>query len=264
MRKGPALAIAAALGLSACLSFKPVEYREPLARGVQPPSPDEAAREAQRLFGSGLVYGEGGLVSALQPVAAAPDALVFHYPKAGPSGVTCRPAELAPTIQDYGASTVPSSRFLVRLGGGCPMAVGFPTVDSATSLLDALTTLKHVAKGESLAVADTPADAAAFEKAVAFYRAQATRPALPEDARRFKVQAEAAVREKRDGDAVDLYAKALRIAPWWPDGHYNRALLLADEGLKADAILEMKKYLRLEPNASDARAAQDKIYEWGG
>jgi hypothetical protein len=29
-----------------------------------------------------------------------------------------------------------------------------------------------------------------------------------------------------------------------------------------DAILNMKKYLMLVPDAEDARSAQDKIYEW--
>jgi hypothetical protein len=29
-----------------------------------------------------------------------------------------------------------------------------------------------------------------------------------------------------------------------------------------DAIYHMKKYLLLVPDASDARGAQDKIYEW--
>lgn len=60
---------------------------------------------------------------------------------------------------------------------------------------------------------------------------------LPEDLRRYRVQAEDAVANKRFEDAADLYAKALAAAPWWADGH---------------------------PQAADARDAADRIYAWEG
>jgi hypothetical protein len=105
---------------------------------------------------------------------------------------------------------------------------------------------------------------AAFEAVAKSYHEAAVKPVLGEDARRYKVQAEAAIREKRFADAVAAYGKALDIAPWWPDGHYNRALILAELGKFAQAARELKQYLILVPNAPDARAAQDKIYEWEG
>jgi hypothetical protein len=40
------------------------------------------------------------------------------------------------------------------------------------------------------------------------------------------------------------------------------ALLSAQQDRFQEAIGYMKKYLLLEPNSSDARGAQDKIYEW--
>jgi hypothetical protein len=64
--------------------------------------------------------------------------------------------------------------------------------------------------------------------------------------------------------AANLYARALYIAPWWPEGHFNAALILGDLRQYDKAIDHMTKYLALVPNAADARAAQDKIYAWEG
>jgi hypothetical protein len=54
----------------------------------------------------------------------------------------------------------------------------------------------------------------------------------------------------------------LDIAPWWPEGHFNRALIMGETKKYWDAMREMKRYLLLVPDAPDARAAQDKIYQW--
>jgi len=106
------------------------------------------------------------------------------------------------------------------------------------------------------------AELAEFEKAASTYRNTTPKPVLAEEARKFKVQAESAVREKNFADAAALYDKALTMAPWWPEGHFNRAIVLSETGQYATAIVEMKRYLLLVPDAPDARAAQDKIYEW--
>jgi hypothetical protein len=90
----------------------------------------------------------------------------------------------------------------------------------------------------------------------------AANTALPEEANRYKVQAEGAVRDKEFNDVADLYAAALKIAPWWPAGHFNRALVLGEAGDYEMAAREMNYYLQLVPGASNARAAQDKIYDW--
>jgi tetratricopeptide (TPR) repeat protein len=76
------------------------------------------------------------------------------------------------------------------------------------------------------------------------------------------VQAEFAFEQKRLQDAARLYAEALKIAPWWPEGRFNRALLLAEVGQYRGAISEMRRYLQLVPDAPGARAAQDRIYRW--
>ena len=52
------------------------------------------------------------------------------------------------------------------------------------------------------------------------------------------------------------------IAPWWPEGHFNEALVLSELRYYGKAIEHMKKYVALVPDAPNARAAQDKIYVW--
>ena len=53
-----------------------------------------------------------------------------------------------------------------------------------------------------------------FEAVVSQYRAANPKPELSEAGRKFRVQAEFAVQEKRFDKAVELYGKALEIAPW--------------------------------------------------
>jgi tetratricopeptide (TPR) repeat protein len=88
------------------------------------------------------------------------------------------------------------------------------------------------------------------------------KPVLPEQVRRFRVVAELAVREKRFADAATAYEKGLELAPWWAQGHFDAALILAEIYYYKDAINHMRQYLALSPDAKDARAVQDKIYEW--
>ena len=107
------------------------------------------------------------------------------------------------------------------------------------------------------------AEEAGFREIADRYR-NARKTESSREARKYKVQAERAVENKRFGEAADRYADALVAAPWWPEGHFNRALILGEMGHYGKAIKEMKKYLMLVPDAADARAAQDRIYEWEG
>lgn len=109
---------------------------------------------------------------------------------------------------------------------------------------------------------EVPSEAAAFEAEAKKYRGLAVKPAMPEEANKYRAQAEFAFQQKRFEDAVDLYGKALKIAPTWPDGHYNRALILGELARYEEAKREMKRYLLLAPEAADAREAQDRIYQW--
>lgn len=122
-------------------------------------------------------------------------------------------------------------------------------------LADALYALRHYRIEES-ATGDK------FHEVVAQYRALEVKPAIPEDVRKFRVQAEFAAQQKRYDDAIRFYGEGVKIAPWWAQGHFNRALLLGERGRYREAAASMNKYLQLEPGAPDARAAQDKIYQW--
>jgi formylglycine-generating enzyme required for sulfatase activity len=110
------------------------------------------------------------------------------------------------------------------------------------------------------ALADTTNDP--FQEVVAKYLAANPKPVLSEEARKFKVQAEFLAQEKQFDKAIELYGKALNIAPWWSEGHFKLALILGESKKYRNAMVEMKRYLLLAPEGSDARTAQDKLYQW--
>lgn len=101
-----------------------------------------------------------------------------------------------------------------------------------------------------------------FAATLVQYSDRAARPAFPEEARRHKVQAEAAVQDRRIDDAIRSYVSAVRVAPWWPEGYFNLALLNGESGRPEEAVRMMKRFLALEPGHPQARAAQDRIYVW--
>lgn len=138
--------------------------------------------------------------------------------------------------------------------------VFWPREELAREFADAMYALARYARGASTPV--DPAAEAEFSNVAARYRQATVKPEFPEAVRRFRVQAEAAVRDKEFDEAADFYAEALKLAPWWAEGHFNRALILGELKEYGGAMSEMKKYLALVPDAANARAAQDKIYEW--
>jgi tetratricopeptide (TPR) repeat protein len=104
---------------------------------------------------------------------------------------------------------------------------------------------------------------ALFEAKAAQYRTLKVKPPVTEEQRRFIVQANAANQQKDYGAAIDLYLKAVDLDPVsYPGAYFNLALLSAQVERFGAAISFMKQYLLLEPDAKDARNAQDKIYEW--
>jgi tetratricopeptide (TPR) repeat protein len=103
---------------------------------------------------------------------------------------------------------------------------------------------------------------ARFEETLEKYRDPASRPAFPEEARRYKVQAEQAVQNKRFVEAVNGYVMAVRTAPWWSEGYYNLALLNGELEQQEEAVRMMKRFIVLEPQSPLARAAQDQVYRW--
>lgn len=95
------------------------------------------------------------------------------------------------------------------------------------------------------------------------YQTLTEKPTISEEQRKYIVQANA-LNDKEDyQSAVQYYDKAFSLNPVsYPSGYYNLALIAGLAGNYNYAILNMKKYLLLLPNAQDAREAQDKIYGW--
>jgi len=104
-----------------------------------------------------------------------------------------------------------------------------------------------------------------FEPVAANYRSLEIKPQVPEEQRKFIVQANSFNEQKNFRKAIELYLKATEVDQTsYPDAYSNLALLSAQVGNYYQAVYYMKKYLMLVPEASDARAAQDKIYVWQG
>lgn len=169
---------------------------------------------------------------------------------------------------EYSKLPIPPLAFSVKKGS----SIGFPTpkkyeklwvmgasFEDGKQLLDALFVLKNTNQ-----TAEDKKELEAFGPIAEKYKALTAKPPLNEDARKYLVQATNAADEKRYMDGIDLLAKALAIDPAYPLAHFNRALLWAQVSMYGAAILEMKEYLLLVPDAKDARASQDKIYEWEG
>jgi len=88
------------------------------------------------------------------------------------------------------------------------------------------------------------------------------RPPITEEMRRYAVEAESLIKQKRFSDAAKIYAEALRRWPWWSQARYMRALVLGELKRYTYAAKEMTRYLQLEPSAPDYRRLQDQVYEW--
>lgn len=102
-----------------------------------------------------------------------------------------------------------------------------------------------------------------FKKETEQYQPNGQKSIISEEQRKFIVQANAANDKKEYNSALKLYQKAMGINAFsYPQAYNNMALLAAQINDFAYAIFNMKKYLMLVPKAEDARAAQDKIYEW--
>jgi hypothetical protein len=102
-----------------------------------------------------------------------------------------------------------------------------------------------------------------FKPLAAKYRSLVSQPTMSENQRKLIVQANVFTEKMQYDQAINMLNEALSIDPIaYPTGYTNLALLFARLKKYDDAILNMKKYLLLEPDAADARESQDKIYEW--
>jgi tetratricopeptide (TPR) repeat protein len=147
-----------------------------------------------------------------------------------------------------------------NIQGNYIVEIHLPTAEQAQRVAIALLRWNMSTLAEREAFPDT--EQQQFASIAAAYRSHTPRETIGEDVRRTKIAAETAVQDKRFSDAIDAYEDGLKLAPWWPEGHFNAALLLGDLHYYDEAVSHMKKYLALVPDAPDARAAQDRIYAW--
>jgi tetratricopeptide (TPR) repeat protein len=102
-----------------------------------------------------------------------------------------------------------------------------------------------------------------FRQVADYYQTLIEKPTISEEQRKYIVQANALNDNKDYTAAIQYYDKSIAVNPLsYPAGYYNLALIASLAGNYSYAILNMKKYLLLLPNAADAREAQDKIYGW--
>ncbi len=95
------------------------------------------------------------------------------------------------------------------------------------------------------------------------YRSLKEKPLVSEEQRKYIVQANGFNEQKIYKKAIELYKKAIEVDQTaYTAAYSNLALLSAQVGKFDAAIFYMKKYLMLEPDVTDARSAQDKIYLW--
>ena len=133
-------------------------------------------------------------------------------------------------------------------------------LSTAQKLADALLFMQQQAKNE---IDQETRRLALFEPLAAEYRSLKLKPRMPEEQRKFVVQADSLNQQKEYAKAIEQYQKAIEINPTsYPGAYFNLALLSAQTKSFRSAIFYMKHYLLLEPSAKDARTAQDKIYEW--
>jgi tetratricopeptide (TPR) repeat protein len=102
-----------------------------------------------------------------------------------------------------------------------------------------------------------------FKPIAAQYSALKAKPTVSEEQRKYIVQANGYNELKNYTKAIELYRKAVETDQTaYPAAFSNLALLSAQLNESDAAIYYMKKYLMLEPDATDARNALDKIYLW--
>ena len=90
-------------------------------------------------------------------------------------------------------------------------------------------------------------------------------PVISEEAERFMARGTAAVKNAKNPDdfkdAVNEFEKATLAAPWLASAYYNLGIARDKAGLYADAIKSLNLYLSASPDAADAKAVKNLIYE---
>jgi tetratricopeptide (TPR) repeat protein len=102
-----------------------------------------------------------------------------------------------------------------------------------------------------------------FKSLARKYQSASEKPVMNEEQRKLFVQGNSLNKQLDYEGALTYYEKAFSLNPVsYPEGYYNCAIIAALDEKYEFAILNMKKYLLLMPDARDSVAARDKIYEW--
>jgi tetratricopeptide (TPR) repeat protein len=110
-----------------------------------------------------------------------------------------------------------------------------------------------------------PNDFALREKIIRHVQTMRPAPVIPEEAERYMARGAAAVKNAKSAkdfrDAVNEFEKATLAAPWMASANYNLGIARDKAGMYADAMKSLKLYLLAAPEASDAKAVKNLIYE---
>jgi P2-related tail formation protein len=109
-----------------------------------------------------------------------------------------------------------------------------------------------------------PSDDALREKVVQTATSLDPAPAVPEEARRNLIEGMTLHQEAKTPEdekiALEVFAKALQIAPWWADVYLGQSISQELTGQLDDAEKSLHFYLLSGPSEEKARSAQDHIY----
>lgn len=110
----------------------------------------------------------------------------------------------------------------------------------------------------------TPNDGALREQIIKLAQTLKPAPAIPEEAREPFVMGATVLKKASGpadaGKAVDLFTKAIQIAPWFADAYYNRAIARETAGQYEPAMEDLRLYLLFKLPDQERREVQDKIY----
>jgi len=148
------------------------------------------------------------------------------------------------------------SWYLVQLN---PDYLGWRTLNDAKTFIDAFEAMKYYSSNHIM-VDDNTVAFNDFQDKAKVWQTLSPKPALPEEARRFRVLADDAVQNKEFEKAADFYEQGLTIDPMWPAGQFNAAMIYKELHFYAMAVMHMKRYLALKPE--DTEKYRDQIYIW--
>jgi tetratricopeptide (TPR) repeat protein len=134
---------------------------------------------------------------------------------------------------------------------------------SFASLAQDVSTPREQLKQMITQLQSNPGDDALREKIIKL--AQDLKPALPEEANRRMTRGTLAFKEAKSEadykDAAAEFQQAALVAPWYADAYYNLGVAQNKANDFGAAARSLKLYLIANPDAPDAKAAQNLLYE---